>query len=70
MTVTVTLREVSRYTGTGASPFSEGDSGPLLPVAPNAPFPLNTLLKKITVPSEALLNKPVDCVLLGVCGAW
>ena len=35
-----------------------------------APSPLNTLLKNITVPSEALLNKPVDCVLLGVCGAW
>ena len=22
------------------------------------------------MPSEALLNKPVDCVLLGVSGAW
>ena len=35
-----------------------------------APSPLNTHLKNITAPSEALLNKPVDCVLLGVCGAW
>ena len=35
-----------------------------------APSPTNALLKDINVPSEALLNKPVDCVLLGVSGAW
>ena len=35
-----------------------------------APSPLNTLLENVPVLSEALLNKPVDCVLLGVGGAW
>ena len=35
-----------------------------------APSPLNTLLENVPVLSEALLNKPVDCVLLGVSGAW
>ena len=35
-----------------------------------APSPKNILLENITVPSEALLNKPVDCVLHGVSGAW
>ena len=34
------------------------------------PSPLNTLLENVPVYSEALLNKPVDCVLLGVSGAW
>ena len=33
------------------------------------PSPLNTLLESVPVYSEALLNKPVDCVLLGVGGA-
>ena len=35
-----------------------------------APFPLNALLEKVPGLSEALWNKPVDCVLLGVGGAW
>ena len=35
-----------------------------------APSPLNTLLEDVPVLSEALLNKPVDCVLLDVSGAW
>ena len=35
-----------------------------------APSPLNTLLENAPVLSEALWNKPVDCVLLGVSGAW
>ena len=30
-----------------------------------APSPLNTLLENAPVLSEALWNKPVDCVLLG-----
>ena len=34
------------------------------------PSPLKTLLEHVPVYSEALLNKPVDCVLLGVGGAW
>ena len=34
------------------------------------PFPYNTLLGNVSVYSEATLNKPVDCVLLGVSGAW
>ena len=37
-----------------------------------APSPLSALLENVSVYSEALLNKPVDCVLLGVSvsGAW
>ena len=31
-----------------------------------APSPLNTLLENVPVLSEALLNRPVGCVLLGV----
>ena len=34
--------------------------------APGPPSPLNTLVENAPVQSEALLNKPVDCVLLGV----
>ena len=35
-----------------------------------APPPVNKLLEKITASSGALLNKPVDYVLLGVSGAY
>ena len=35
-----------------------------------APSTLNTLVENVPVLSEALSNKPVDCVLLGVSGAW
>ena len=35
-----------------------------------APSPLHTLLENVSGLSEALWNKPVDCVLLGVSGAW
>ena len=35
-----------------------------------APSSLNTLLKNVSVPSEAFWNKPVDRVLLGVSYAW
>ena len=35
-----------------------------------APSPLNTLLEDVPVLPETLLNRPVDCVLLGVSGAW
>ena len=34
------------------------------------PFPFDTLLENLPVYSEALLNEPVYCVLLGVSGAW
>ena len=35
-----------------------------------SPSPLNTLLENAPVLSKTLLNKLVDCVLLGVGGAW
>ena len=36
-----------------------------------APSPLNTLPENVPlVLSEARLNKQVDCLLLGVSGAW
>ena len=41
--------------------------GPYIAAAPSL---LNTLLENAPVYSEARLNKPVDCVLLGVSGAW
>ena len=33
-------------------------------------YPLNTLLENVPVLSKAPWNKPVDCALLGVSGAW
>ncbi len=37
---------------------------------PTGGLPPSDLLENVPVYSEALLNKQVDCVLLGVSGAW